>query len=102
VVLDHVGSSPAWKRQGPGSVVIGTGPLSDSLDCARAGRIDRETTAKRMSDRRCMAERGDDFMRGGEMQGMFQFRSELVISCGVASQVEFAETLAHDQIAHHV
>jgi hypothetical protein len=33
---------------------------------------------------------------------MFQFRSELVISCGVASQVEFAETLAHDQIAHHV
>jgi hypothetical protein len=33
---------------------------------------------------------------------MFDIRSEVVVSCGVASQVEFAETLGHDQIARHV
>jgi hypothetical protein len=35
----------------------------------RAGRMVRDTTARRIRDLTCIAERGDDFMRGGEMQG---------------------------------
>jgi hypothetical protein len=54
---------------GPGSVVMGTWPLTESIVCARTGRMVSDTTVARMKDCRRIAERGDDFMRGGQMQG---------------------------------